>query len=325
MVEKISNSSVSIAVNIDAGADDHTLLMWINKKKKHQQEGGEPLPTIAMLPEIPIKLIHSPISCGGFLKTEVAGKQTVTLELKAQREHPHVMVKSEVMRPLVPHAMSDSVQNNVHLNKYVPSDSHAAIHSKDESQREHPHVMVKSEVMRPLVPHAMSDSVQNNVHLNKYVPSDSHAAIHSKDESQREHPHVMVKSEVMRPLVPHAMSDSVQNNVHLNKYVPATLQQLKMQASTVQSGVKTDFNSQTLEVDYVFQRWSGDHSVKVFLPTQVLREGTVTLLPSDSHAAYVLSHNIGLLHGLTPELLQPQQEHDQQQRQQYQQQDEEQE
>ncbi|HFT1247921.1 TPA: type III secretion system protein, partial [Escherichia coli] len=106
---------------------------------------------------------------------------------------------------------------------------------------------------------------------------------------------------------------------------PATLQQLKMQASTVQSGVKTDFNSQTLEVDYVFQRWSGDHSVKVFLPTQVLREGTVTLLPSDSHAAYVLSHNIGLLHGLTPELLQPQQEHDQQQRQQYQPQDEEQE
>ncbi|MBS9316439.1 hypothetical protein KER56_08250 [Escherichia coli] len=275
MVEKISNSSVSIAVNIDAGADDHTLLMWINKKKKHQLEGGEHLPTIAMLPEIPIRLIHSPISCGGFLKTEVAGKQTVTLELKAQREHPHVMVKSEVMRPLVPHAMSDSVQNNVHLNKYMPSDSHAAIHSKDESQREHPHVMVKSEVMRPLVPHAMSDSVQNNVHLNKYVP--------------------------------------------------ATLQQLKMQASTVQSGVKTDFNSQTLEVDYVFQRWSGDHSVKVFLPTQVLREGTVTLLPSDSHAAYVLSHNIGLLHGLTPELLQPQQEHDQQQRQQYQPQDEEQE
>jgi hypothetical protein len=60
--------------------------------------------------------------------------------------------------------------------------------------------------------------------------------------------------------------------------------------------------AQTLEVDYTFQRWSGDHSVKVTIPAQALREGNMTLLPSDARAADALSRNLGSLAGHSPGL-----------------------
>ena len=107
---------------------------------------------------------------------------------------------------------------------------------------------------------------------------------------------------------------------------PATLQQLKTQAG-LESGVKGENKGQTLEVNYQFQRWSGDHSVRISVPTEARREGNVTLLPSDARAADVLLRNMGHLTGLSPDLLRPQQERDeqQQQRRQQQQQDEDQE
>lgn len=107
---------------------------------------------------------------------------------------------------------------------------------------------------------------------------------------------------------------------------PATLQQLKTQTGSA-SGVKGGNEGQTLEVNYQFQRWSGDHSVRISVPTDARREGNVTLLPSDARAADVLLRNMGHLTGLSPDLLRPQQERDeeQQQRRQQQQQDEDQE
>ncbi len=109
------------------------------------------------------------------------------------------------------------------------------------------------------------------------------------------------------------------------KSVPATLQQLKAQALRVGNEVKPVSENQTLEVDFQFQRWSGDHSVKVSIPTEARREGNVTLLPSDVRAADALLRNMGSLTSLTPELLRSQKERDeqQQQRQPYQQQQDE--
>ena len=100
---------------------------------------------------------------------------------------------------------------------------------------------------------------------------------------------------------------------------PATLQQLKNQAGLA-SGVKGGNKGQTLEVNYQFQRWSGDHSVRISVPIEARREGNVTLLPSDARAADVLLRNMGHLTGLSPDLLRPQQERDEQQQQRRQQQ-----
>ncbi|MGL5554894.1 MAG: type III secretion system needle length determinant, SpaN/EivJ family, partial [Aeromonas veronii] len=109
------------------------------------------------------------------------------------------------------------------------------------------------------------------------------------------------------------------------RITPATLQQLKTQAG-LGSGAKGGNEGKTLEVNYQFQRWSGDHSVRISVPIEARREGNFALLPSDARAADALLRNMGHLTGLIPDLLRPQQERDeQQQRRQQQQQDEDQE
>jgi type III secretion system protein len=91
-----------------------------------------------------------------------------------------------------------------------------------------------------------------------------------------------------------------------------TRQQLKAQ---IRQSVKASGESHLLVVDYAFQRWAGEHSVKVLVPMQVSRETNITLLPSDRRAADMLSRHMGHLTGLTAELLPPHRARDEQQRQ----------
>jgi len=65
---------------------------------------------------------------------------------------------------------------------------------------------------------------------------------------------------------------------------------------------------QSLNLDYPFSRWSGEHSVKVSIPVDLNRAGHLTLLPSDPRAAEMLSRQINQLNGYTTELLHPQQD-----------------
>ncbi|MCX8961157.1 hypothetical protein EHW64_08305 [Erwinia psidii] len=84
-------------------------------------------------------------------------------------------------------------------------------------------------------------------------------------------------------------------------------------------------DNHSLNLDYKFQQWSGDHSVKVSLPVEKGREGNLTLLPSGSRAAEILSSQFSHLTSHTPKLLEPDRDGDQQRRQQQNTQDEEQE
>lgn len=97
-----------------------------------------------------------------------------------------------------------------------------------------------------------------------------------------------------------------------SKNSSATLQQFKTITNSV-SESKGGNGDQMLEVNYQFQRWPGDHFVKVSVPTGARREGKITLLPSDVRAADALLRNMNHLIGLTPDLLQPQQEQDEKQ------------
>ena len=67
---------------------------------------------------------------------------------------------------------------------------------------------------------------------------------------------------------------------------------------------------QTLNLDYPFLRWSGEHSVKVRISVDAKRTGNLTLLPSDSRAAEMLTRKIGYLDGYTAEVLYPQHDDD---------------
>lgn len=67
---------------------------------------------------------------------------------------------------------------------------------------------------------------------------------------------------------------------------------------------------QSLNIDYPFVRWSGEHSVKVSIPSEQHRVGSLTLQPSDSRAAEMLSRQANQLTGYNTELLPPHKEED---------------
>ncbi|GKW40837.1 hypothetical protein LOZ86_18915 [Pectobacterium parvum] len=101
--------------------------------------------------------------------------------------------------------------------------------------------------------------------------------------------------------------------------------QKTVQNSTTAS--KHDAAGRSFDISYPFQRWAGDHSVKVSIPTEARRDANITLLPSDTRAADVLSRQMVHLSGHAPELLKPEQDNEERERHQQQQdtQDEEQE
>ncbi|WP_143088845.1 SpaN/EivJ family type III secretion system needle length determinant [Izhakiella capsodis] len=106
-----------------------------------------------------------------------------------------------------------------------------------------------------------------------------------------------------------------ENDRAKSKNDSTTLQKLKVQIYSTRPTVKPDSERKTLEVDYVFQRWSGSPSVKVSVPTQPLHDANITLLPSDTHAADILLRNMDHLKGPVPELLPPRMAGDEKQQQ----------
>jgi hypothetical protein len=88
---------------------------------------------------------------------------------------------------------------------------------------------------------------------------------------------------------------------------PSTLDRMvQASASVITETAVTQKKS--LNLDYPFSRWSGEHSVKVSIPVDLNRAGYLTLLPSDPRAAEMLSRQINQLNGYTTELLHPQQD-----------------
>ncbi|CCG86230.1 hypothetical protein [Erwinia piriflorinigrans] len=71
------------------------------------------------------------------------------------------------------------------------------------------------------------------------------------------------------------------------------------------SGVKVDTASRSMDLKYPFKSWSGEHSVKVSVPAEARRDGTLILHPSDSRAADALSRQAADLVGYTPDIVQP--------------------
>lgn len=94
--------------------------------------------------------------------------------------------------------------------------------------------------------------------------------------------------------------------------------QKTMQSASAPAGNKHDGANRSLDIDYPFQRWAGDHSVKISIPTEARREVNITLLPSDTRAAEVLSRQMAHLSGHTAELLQPEQDSEERERRQQQ-------
>lgn len=329
MVEKVSEVSMSVVMKGDSTPDDNALLKHIAKKKK-QDEGGENISLAAMLPPGALVRLTTPLALGGSLqKTEKQAAKEVaaaSLGLAAEarqtkkgdglRRQVALVVAGQMATPNVGSPLSTRaaasasrtegqstkpVAVNVATNTLV--DAATKLHQSTTARHPQAVAVVNSGIVTTSVPEAEAGRQEKPFRI--------------KEDSGEARP-LWQGAKQLENVVPKQGETAAQS-----RNSAATLQQLKTQAG-LESGVKGGNEGQTLEVNYQFQRWSGDHSVRISVPTEARREGNVTLLPSDARAADVLLRNMGHLTGLSPDLLRPQQERDEQQQQQ-QQQDEDQE
>jgi len=337
MVEKVSEASVKVEVNIDSSSNDDALFKWIDKKKKQKQDGENTVPVAMLPPDTLVRLLRASATGGGLQKTE---KQTVKQDIPAtfgqvvdslQSEKRDSLRRQAVFTAAGQLAMVSTTKQNAavakgEMAKTVSSKDVAVVQNAKPMPAVNTHINTAAKTQQPVaVQQALVAPAANLVTVNISAPQ---AQIERRQQRSRDDTgEVRPTFQGTKP--PEIVLPQPQQgeNTAQSKNVPTTLQQLKTQASAVATAVKPGSESQTLEVDYQFQRWSGDHSVRISVPTEARREGNITLLPSDARAADVLQRNMGHLTGLTPDLLRPQQERDeqQQQRRQQQEQDEEQE
>lgn len=336
MVEKVSEVSMSVAMKGDSTPDDNALLKHIAKKKK-QAEGGENISLAAMLPPGALVRLTTPLAQGGGLQKtekqaakEVAAaslglaadarqtkkgdglRRQVALAVAGQMATPNagknsvVVQKGEVTGPLSNRAAASASRPEVQSTTPVAVNVATKLHQSTTAQHPQAAAVVNPGIVTTSAPEAEAGRQDKPLRI--------------KEDSGEARP-LWQGAKQPENVVPKQGETAAQS-----RNSPATLQQLKTQAG-LESGVKGGNEGQTLEVNYQFQRWSGDHSVRISVPTEARREGNVTLLPSDARAADVLLRNMGHLTSLSPDLLRPQQDRDeqQQQRRQQQQQDEDQE
>ena len=86
-----------------------------------------------------------------------------------------------------------------------------------------------------------------------------------------------------------------------------------MQKSALQNSARGPVDN-TVELDYPFHHWDGNHSVKVSIPLTSDHHRNVILLPSGSRTADAILTNLTELQNLTAEIVLPQRDHDQERR-----------
>lgn len=96
------------------------------------------------------------------------------------------------------------------------------------------------------------------------------------------------------------------NGEALHQTLSNTQQFIRKSISTGDPGVELN-STKNCELEYQFQRWNGDHFVRVSLPTEFSSDGMVKLTPSDIRVADALSKNIDSKLHLIPDVLMQQQ------------------
>lgn len=336
MVGKVAEVSLNVAMDGDSTPDDNALLKKISKKKKQEPGGEERLP-LAMFPANTLVRLTTALSLrGGIQNTDKqTGKEDVALssnlvaetqQIKKGDSQRRQVALTDVDRMAMLHAYkkTESAQKG-EVNNALTSKVEASVYKSATNQptiaatnmlldgAAKPQQLVTAQQSQAA---SLATSAISNKSTQETDTRDQKKQLCTKDEFNEARPFLQGTKQG-ESVLPKQGETAAQS-----KDSPATLQQRKAQASLA-SAVRSENQSQTLEVNYQFQRWSGDHSVRISVPTEARRGGYVVLLPSDARAADVLQRNMALLTGLNPDLLRPQQERDeQQQRRQQQQQDE---
>lgn len=327
MVEKVSEVKVDTALNSGSASDDSALLEWVDKKKKQNRLDEQPS-SAAVTAQMLVQVLNGALAGGGWQQKEnKAASAAAAPEPARPLGHSDDGLRQKVM--LAASARAEATLIRPLASGDRPTAAAAPTKEGESTPRAAIAPVRQAEARAIAQPVAVEAARAETAVISQPLTArvtQSEGASHHPESSPRRKDELSEERPILAPgraveFRPYAQSErQVQARA-----VPATLQQLKGQVNAATAAPSAK-EAQTLEVDYSFQRWSGDHSVKVTIPAQALREGNMTLLPSDARAADALSRNLGTLAGHSPELLQPRQERDEQQkREQQPQQDEEQE
>ncbi|KML20839.1 hypothetical protein VL10_20780 [Leclercia adecarboxylata] len=298
MVEKVLEIKHNASMDIEAEPDNDALLEWIDKKKKQNELDGNELPPATVTTQMLVQLLNRSVGGGGF---KIADDNTKKALLAQDTIHRLPAGERRLLRT------AGSVVEQIAKAKgetSVQTGQQPAVQSRQTT---------KNAVLRSVSPTITSPLMDIFIEEPVTKPLIRAAYAPKRKEVQQ----LTLQAGKTQDVVPgrqHEVS-------HQQSYTPATQHQMKkllVAQHEVDSGVK---GARNLELDYSFRSWTGEHSVKVTVPT----EGNITMLPSDPRAAYALSRHMSQLTGLTPELLQPGKDSDEQRKQQHAQQDEEQE
>ncbi|KJO55863.1 hypothetical protein SR89_17750 [Klebsiella aerogenes] len=350
MVEKISEARVSALTNIDLVTDERTLREQVDKKKKQEKNRGNDVPDSLSTQALLARLMTAQVIGGGGDATELTAAKSLATLLVDPDTHPMMSDKGDTLRQLVVQALSrqqavmqgSSVQNAT-IQKINEQNLSEQIKTGGEGLKSalvgastDPMASDKSQAAgamllssRRIARHQVSATTITSSAQEKAVrmqevklphPDNmSQALTLTPAHSEERHP---TQIEVKTPLPGNMAQMLTLTPSHSKEHQSPQIltQQLKAQASVALPAAQSGAESQTLEVNYAFQRWSGDHSVKISVPAQVSRDTSITLLPSDPRASEALSRQMGHLTGLMADLLPPQREREEQQQKQQQQQ-----
>lgn len=352
MVGKISEINVSPIVNIDSSSYDGDLLKWIQKKNKNIKAEENILPVALLTPNMQVQLLNVSVPGGGL---QQAAKQSGSLSYAQSIYISHSEKGESLTRRVVsavtelPTIAKPSENNSGEIKSIVskignqlgkgesltrrvvstgselpviakPSESNSAEIKASASSGYSTAGIQQTATLQ----HILAKSTVNVTNVNlPALPSSGAESEYQPPKQHKKEEGIEVRATFQGLKLPEVMVLPSRDITPQNRNTPAQLPSLTPNPEV--TAIKPGSESPALEVNYPFQRWSGDHSVKVLVSTDSRREGAVTLLPSDSRAADVLARNMGQLTSLTPDFLMPEREHDEQQQRRQQQQDEEQE
>lgn len=314
MVKEISEASINIVADVDMSPVEDDFLDRVAQSKGEEESPVDIENEAAYLPHIQHLLSTSYVYGGGVVSTDKERNKTSGLEKSLQSNELHQWGfndrsrRTSILAPAstavssvreLQQAMGAEIKktgqqvgvNELKLtgsNKIAPQKQHSELDINVTSLA----VKEKASLSDPelvMAGNALSGS-QSDKELRKsadMIPVD--VATPQRSETSARGEKVQVPSEA------------------LHKQMPG-------KTSTV-SASKTDAVSQSMDLKYQFQSWSGDHSVKVSVSPETRSAGNIILHPSDPRAADALIRQAGNLVGYTPDIVQPRQDREEREQQ----------
>lgn len=309
MVEKVSDGIAKSIAEVDVSSDKNDFLDLINKKKKDKKPAEMHDAVAVVLGNIPQMLNKSVALGGGTKLTNAQNAAKSMLEMGA----------------LLPEASSDKALRNKILalaglpgaEKKPTRESTDNVSVNDATAKGQDKALTATlaataaQANSATAAHAniaaarqASAQVAHETLAASSASSRSSAARHNEAESGSQN------SLADASLVQRGQASVMQFSESAFTGAPRNETAARGEKAQVQTAATQVVNGESVEkqsvdLNYQFQRWSGDHSVKVSIPTDARGNSNITMQPSDTRAADALSRHMAQMPAQRAELLQP--------------------